>query len=83
MNDDFIVQNRRRIRGKGVGRVRQLRPRIGDGVVGFGQVGFGFNRGVGYWVEKERNTAISDQLPSERNQIKGMALVIHARQLRP
>ena len=65
---------------RGVGK---LAPRIGDGVVGFGEVGFFLDGGVGDGVEVNGNPAVGDEFAAERNEFKRVASVVHARHLRP
>ena len=65
---------------RGVGK---LTPRIGDGVVGFGEVGFFLDGGVGDGVEVNRNAAVGDEFAAERNEFKRVASVVHAGHLGP
>ena len=83
MNDDFIVEHSGCVSGELVRGVGKLAPRIGDGVVGFGEVGFFLDGGVGDGVEVNGNPAVGDEFAAERNEFKRVTSVVHARHLRP
>ena len=83
MDDDFIVEDRSGVSRKFVGGVGQLRPRVGHGVVGFGQVGLRLHRRVRHRVKEKSNAPEGDEFSSERNEFKRVALMVHAGHLRP
>ena len=83
MNDDFIVEHGCGISREFVGCIGKRCPRIRDGIVGFGQVGFLFNRSVLHRVKKDSNTTVSDEFTPEGNQFEGMTTVVHVGHLCP
>ena len=83
MDDDLVVEDGGGVGGEFVRSVGKLRPRIGDRVVGFGQVGLFFNRGVGSRVKEHGHAAVGDELATEGNEFEGVALVVHVRHLGP
>ena len=83
MNDDFIVEDLGGVSREFMRGVRELRPRVRDRVVGFREVGFLLNRGVGDGVEKDRNPSVGDEFSTEGDQVERMPAVVHVRQLRP
>ena len=83
MNDDFVVVYFGCIGRKGIRGVGELRPSIGHRVIGFGQVGDLLHGGVGDRIEEGSHTTVRDEFSTEGDQVKRMALVVHARHLRP
>ena len=83
MDDDLVIEDGSGVGGEFVRSVGKLRPRIGDGVVGFRQVGLFLNRGVGNRVEEDGHAAVGNELATEGNELEGVALVVHVRHLGP
>ena len=83
MDDDFVVEHFGSVRRQSACGVRQGRPRVGDRVVGLGSIGVTRDRLVGGRVKEGPNTAIGDELATERNQFEGVTGHGHVGQLRP
>ncbi len=83
VNDDFVIEDVSGIRRQGVRGVGQLRPRVGDGVVRFGEVGFTLHRRVEDGVKIGGDASVSDEFSLEGDQFKRVSSVVHAAELGP